>query len=215
MRLARLILCLLVASLFAGCSHVAGEQAQAGSPIVLDVKRGTYRGVQAGDSRREVRRRLGRTRCADSSITPLGEDYYEIGGPSTSNYRNPAHDKLPFEPCILRYRSVSVTADPRDGVWLIITTHPRAQTDRGMGVGDSADLVKQRYPRADCRPADNSFDGDSPPGACTVEYGKARGFEADPPLVLTFGLDPAGQKVRSIWLNPTTPQAIKKLRRAK
>ncbi|HEV2752304.1 MAG TPA: hypothetical protein VGV36_00570 [Solirubrobacteraceae bacterium] len=58
-----------------------------------------------------------------------------------------------------------MSVDPGDGVWMIVITDPRAETDRGVGIGDTAELVKRRYKRADCQPFEDTK-VDSTPGVC-------------------------------------------------
>ena len=205
----------------ASAAALSGGACGAGRPddvrperaLVFDVERGTYRGVQVGDSADEVRERLGRTRCAGMS-SPRGAKFFAIGGPPTSDFNDPAHERSgrPWTSCSLRYRGTAVTTNRRAGAWIIVTTDPRAQTDRGVGVGDSAAFVERRYPRATCHPQQGD-DADAATGACSVSWGRGRSFEDLPPVVLTFGLDPGGERVRSIWLNVTTPGVIRRMRR--
>jgi hypothetical protein len=192
-----------------GAHEAAAERER---PLVFDVRHGTFRGIQVGDHPSEMRRRLGRRRCG-GTVEPIGEDYFDVGGPYSSDFRDPRIDEQPAHQCVLRYRRLVAVTMPPVGIYILMTADPRAQTDRGVGVGDSADVVKRAYRHARCRPFEERDDADSSPAVCTVVFGTSVAPEGNAPLVLSFGLDRKGDTVRSIWLNPTTSAAIKRLRR--
>jgi len=127
------------------------------SVLLVDELRGTFVGVALGDSRAEVRRRLGSAACReDGLITPVGTDPTDVGGLYVGEYRA-RKPGGPYKGCVMRYRGVVFVVDVPDGVVSMGTTDPRARTRRGVRIGDSADVVRQRYPGAECQGRDGGF----------------------------------------------------------
>ena len=148
----------------------------------------------------------------DARLEPLGEDYYEFGGPQTRDfqqkrrYRNRA-----FRACVTRTRRLALAFYlHEEGLIWLVTTDPRARTRRGVGIGDSAERVAERYPGARCHEAEVG-DGDSAPGACAIPMTKDEDGVPRPHLV--FGLDPDGREVRSVSLGAPSWRTVARLRR--
>jgi hypothetical protein len=176
--------------------HVSSE-----GPVTVDWRNGTLDGIGLRSKIAAVVRTLGKPerRGFQNQASPVGEDYYEIGGPTSFG--------LPFRrrvfPDQLGYRDLTIFT-ARDRVYAWVTTSERARTSEGVGVGDSQQLVEGRYPRADCYTANEGTDYPTFP-LCEVQVCEKR--------TLYFGADP----VRSIWLvaenrrgltrcaNPETP----------
>lgn len=200
-----------------GCGGSAGPDppargGPAGTPVpgerVVDETRGTYRGVRFGDRRREVGRRFGARPCSEGGqIAPVGLNVFLTGGPPFNVYRS--RSRRPDLACIYRYRELALKVDRVDGVIKFVVTDARARTARGIRVGDSADLVQDRYPGAACS-AQRGDELDAALAVCSVpdgpEGGVARG------LRLAFGLDPGGEAVRSIWVEVLSDEDIDRLR---
>ena len=143
-------------------------------------------------ARRRVRRLLGapRKRGGDQPFTPIGEDFYEIGG--LTGFRVPAIGGGRDE--MLRYRRrVFLTAGDRVTAWG--TTDPRAATPEGVGVGDAQALVERRYPDARCFVQNEGSEYATYP-LCKVRVCAGRW--------LGFGGDP----IRSLWLAAETKRAL-------
>jgi hypothetical protein len=159
-------------------------------PLVLDPVRGTYRGIALGDRERALVRRVGRPerRGSNEPAEPLGEDYYEVGGPTT-------HDIPPGDEETLRYRELSVFL-VRGRVYGWVTTSERAETPEGIGVGDSRALVQERYPDADCYIGNEGTEYVTFP-VCEVELCSGRR--------LVFG----GDRIKSVWLIAETRAALR------
>jgi len=142
---------LVVIASLSGCGDddPAERTGTEGRVLVVDWRAGTYEGVRLGDTRQQLVKALGRpgARGRYGPDVPLGESSEEIG--SLTNYQSPdiGRGVAPFE--TLRYpRRVFNTTG--DSVTSWGTTDPRARTLEGVGVGDEREVVKQRYPRADC-----------------------------------------------------------------
>ncbi len=186
--------------------------------LVVDETTGTFRGVRVGDSVEQVRRRIGPAPCTEEApIAPLGEDYDDIGIPYRGGDYQPRDKDGPYETCEMRYRRLVVSVFLPDGAFTFVTTDPRARTRRGVGIGDSADLVKERYPGTECRDSQGGviqgllgYEGTTPAG-CLVP--PTEGSDGVAPLRLSFGLDKDGEEVSSIWLEATSWAGIKALRR--
>ena len=155
---------------------------------LLDERRGTYRGVGIGATPREVRRVFGPHRFARiyrDPITPLKRDYRDIGGPTWM--------EIPCKPAstraaLLRYVHVSfLFCDGR--VYAFIVADDRAETTRGVAIGDGIDEVRRAYRRLRCDRARAGEVGPTYP-YCT---GRVRGRAWS----IRFGRDP----VRSIALS--------------
>jgi hypothetical protein len=117
----------------------------------------------------------------------------------------------------MRYPRLAVTVFLPDGAVTLVTTDPRARTRRGVGIGDSADLVKERYPGTECRDSQGGviqgllgYEGTIPAG-CLVP--PTEGSDGVAPLRLSFGLNDDDGEVSSIWLEATSWAGIKALRR--
>lgn len=160
------------------------------NPLVLDWRAGTYEGVALRARVSELIARLGppERRGPDEPSEPIGESYYDIGGPTS--FGSPGRG--PSERETLRFdgRAFFVTNGRISG-W--VTTSKRAETPEGVGVGDSRDLVKQRYPQAACRTGYEGTEYATFP-VCEVRVCSGR--------LLAFGGDP----LKSIWLAAETDE---------
>ena len=158
------------------------------NPLTVDWRKGTYEGVALRSTSADLIARLGKPekRGGDEPAEPIGEDYYDIGGPTSfgSPGRGPSEDET------LRFEDRSFFAtDGRISGW--VTTSERAETPEGVGVGDSRELVKQRYPAADCRTGNEGTEYATFP-LCEIRVCSGR--------LLVFGGDP----IKSVWLAAET-----------
>jgi len=143
--------------LLAGCGagvdvvdDLPARQVQRPDPIIVD-EQGRYRGISIGDRRSAVIARHGRSlrspRNDDSG--PIGSD--EDGTPG--NWRPPGPDGGRVTPGDVAYRESAYLVeqrrrDPR--AYGFIVTDPRAQTLKGVGVGDTLAFAVKRYPQMRC-----------------------------------------------------------------
>ena len=154
------------------------------SPLIVDWRKGTYEGIVLGSSSAALIARLGRPdkRGTDEPFEPIGQDYYDIGGPTS--FRMPGSG--PSKDEVLRFKERAFFAtDGRIAGW--VTTSKRAETPEGVGAGDSRDLVKRRYPNANCYTANERSDYPTFP-LCEIRACHGR--------LLAFGGDP----IKSVWL---------------
>jgi hypothetical protein len=170
-----------------------------GRPLIVDWRAGTYEGVQLGDTRRQLVKALGRpgARGRYGPDVPLGERSEEIG--SLTNYGAPDIGRgiAPFETLRYRRRVFNTTGD-RVTSWG--TTDPRAQTPEGVGIGDERDLVKRRYPKADCFIQNEDSEYAEYP-ICRIRVCKGR--------TMSFGGDP----IKSIYLAAESKAGLASCRR--
>ncbi|HEV2058533.1 MAG TPA: hypothetical protein VGR11_04190 [Solirubrobacteraceae bacterium] len=155
------------------------------NPLIVDWRKGTYEGIALRSSTERLVAKLGRPqkRGTNESAEPIGEDYYDIGGPTA--FRTPGRGETKNE--TLRYkRRAFFASDGRIAGW--VTTSQRAETPEGVGVGDSRELIKQRYPQANCYTANEGSEYVTFP-LCEIRA-VCRG------RLLAFGGDP----IKSIWL---------------
>jgi hypothetical protein len=152
--------------------------------MTVDWRKGMLDGIGLRSTTAAVEKAFGPPgrRGFQNQASPIGEDYYEIGGPTSFG--------LPFKkrvyPDQLGYTDRTIFT-ARDRVFAWVTTSERAETAEGVGVGDSGRLVERRYPRADCYLANEGTDYPTFP-LCEVKVCDHR--------TLYFGADP----IRSIWL---------------
>jgi hypothetical protein len=189
-----------IALMLLGCGGSSAEDVSPEHPQIVDWREGTVNGIGLGSATAEVVDAFGapERRGFQNQASPVGEDFYEIGGPTSFG--------LPYRkrvfPDQLGYRNLTMFT-ARDRVYAWVTTSERAQTREGVGVGDGRMLVERRYPRANCYTANDGTDYATFP-LCAVNVCTGR--------TLYFGADP----IRSIWLvakrtglsrcaNPETP----------
>jgi hypothetical protein len=161
------------------------------------------RNLVPGDRRLAVSRRAGPSSRpppqrppSNQPLEPIGEDFYDIGGPGYIHLPNIA---AAGKDETLRYRRLVVSVT--DGkVTVLGTTDERARTPDGVGVGDSQDLVKERYPRARRFIQNEGTEYTTYP-LCKTRVCKGR--------VLAFGGDP----IRSLWLAAETRAGLESCRR--
>ena len=122
------------------------ESTEPAEPVLVDPVTGTVQSVALGDTRKEVEAKLGTAPPwnGDQAVSPLEEDWDEIGAPSSMAYAG--------RPYVLRYAHTSVELE--NGRVVAVTTAERgAVTPAGAGVGDDLDAARQAYPSLRCRDA--------------------------------------------------------------
>ncbi len=155
-------------------------------PRVVDETRGSYRGVRLGDRPRRVRATLGEP-PARGGGAPLGEDFYEIGGPTSSQ---PPPRIGPIT--AYRYRGLLLEMTSQ-GVYAFTITDGDAETGRGVGIGDSLGTVRRAYPGLECGTANEGSEYVTFPycgGRLTP--GRYVWFGQDPIRSITVAVTPLG-----------------------
>jgi hypothetical protein len=191
------VIALLVAGVvsLAACDseQSAGSADSASAGKELDWERGRFGDLRLGDSAAKLVRVIGRPgkRGPTQPLEPVGEDFYDIGG--MTNFRTPNVGGV-GEYETLRYRRL-VVGVIGGKVIVFGTTDQRARTPEGVGVGQSQDLVKPRYPRARCFIQNEGTEYTTYP-ICKIRVCKGR--------LLGFGGDP----IRSIWLAAETKAGL-------
>ena len=167
------------------------------NPLIVDWHQGRYEGIALRSSTASLIRRLGEPvrRGPNEPASPIGADYYEIGGPTSFGSPGNAYSKT----TVLRYKRRSFFASDRR-IYGWVTTDARAQTPEGVGIGDSRDLVTKRYPAADCGTANEGTEYVTFP-LCEVRVCSGR--------LLAFGGDP----IKSVWLVAESQRALERCRR--
>lgn len=110
------------------------------TPLLIDQRSGTFRGIAPGIAASRVRSLFGRPVLGDEdrAAAPLGQDPGDISGPSSMQISQ-----------AWRYRELVVfVADGR--VLAYLTTDRSAQTAAGVGVGDSLVIAERAYAGLDC-----------------------------------------------------------------
>jgi len=152
-------------------------------PRLVDELGGSYRGAHLGDSPRRIRALLGDPSSRGGGA-PLGEDLYEIGGPTSSQ---PPPRTGPIT--AYRYRGLLLELTSQ-GLYAFTITDGDAETRHGVGVGDSLATVRRAYPDLHCGTANEGTE------YITFPY---CGDRIAPQRYVWFGEDP----IRSISLSVT------------
>ena len=152
-------------------------------PARVDERRGTYRGVGLGSTRRQSARELGPSRAGPNEpFQPLREQGLAIGIPPA-----PQTPRALGIESIWRFRQVAMVTD-RGRAWMIVVSASDARTRAGVGVGDTLATVRSAYSRASCGVANEGTEYVSYP-YCSLRVARHR--------YLWFGYDP----VRSLTMS--------------
>jgi hypothetical protein len=120
-------------------------------PKVLVERRGRYRGTTIGDLRSVALQRQGtppKARSVDDK-GPVDSNLYEDGTPST--WTPPGNSAVPGRDLNYRGRAYLVEDGAGDRpVYGFIITDRRAETSRGVGIGDTLAYARRRYPQLRC-----------------------------------------------------------------
>ena len=191
-----LVLCIVVPAAAAAWDVVRpARDRDPDNPLTVDWRRGTYEGLRLGDRTAKLVAVVGEPekRGPNERAEPVGEDFYDIGGMTNftwPDYRSPARDEE------LRYRRrVFSMSAGRLTSWG--TTDDRAETPEGVGVGDSRQIVEERYPKADCYIENEGSEYPTYP-FCLVRVCRGR--------LLGFG----GEPIKSVWLAAETKEAVER-----
>ena len=179
---------LALAALAAGCG--GSDDGEDARPLPLDERAGTFRGIGFGDSPADIRRVFGRPTpySQTEGSMPLGDDFYDVGGPTTSEF--PPEARKPgrsTEPGVMRYRGVTFSTYSGE-VYELFVTAEGARTREGVRIGDDLDEAESAYPQLDC---DTAYENSEYPEYpyCTGRVARAR--------YVWFGEDP----IRSIVIS--------------
>jgi hypothetical protein len=122
-------------------------------PELVGLRVGSFRGVHLGEDTRAVVRTLGKPVKWGDFPTPT--DASEGATPPSG----------PGEAISLDYADIAIDTKAGRVVW-IVTISPRAQTSRGVGVGDSLALARRAYPHLTCASHDSGVDEAFGPPFC-------------------------------------------------
>lgn len=125
-------------------------------PELVGLRVGSFRGVRLGEDTRAVVRTLGKPVKWGDFPTPTdaSEDAIPPSGPG--------------EAISLDYSDTAIDTAAGRVVW-IVTISPRAQTSRGVGVGDSLAIARRAYPHLTCAPHDAGVDEAFGPPFCYAQ----------------------------------------------
>jgi hypothetical protein len=148
---------LLAVAAVVGCGGDEGISPQRevsdASPVAhtatLDERRGTWRAIGIGSTRRDVQRALGRVRNGDP-LAPLGRNPLPTGvppGPDTPRGKTPGQ--------VWRATDAALVAH-RNRAWLLVISAQGVVTRRGVGIGDTLDEVRKAYPHFRCEVANKN-----------------------------------------------------------
>lgn len=186
MRVAAVFLIALLGVGVAGCNETSSEAAKR---VRVDEFAATIRGVGYRDTKAAVIRRFGRHRpySQTEGMTPVGDDWYEIGGPTSMGYpRWAKRCSRAGDEESMRYRGVTFgIACGR--VYQLVISAEGAITRRGVGVGSRQEDIRRAYPRLRCLTANENSEYVEYP-ACSGKVGR---------FWVWFGKDP----VRSVALS--------------
>ena len=184
MRMMRLSLVLpVVLAVLAGGVACGGDATTESPPTrarVIDEVRGIYRGVRLESTPAEVHQVFG-------AKGPAGEN--EPGTPLKGDAYGAWSIQYADRPCpspVNRYDYVAFGFSCGKLLW-IVTTEPRAETTRGIAVGDPLVDVEQAYPEAICGKAGGGEYQEYP--ACSAEVAERRfiWFGGDPITTIELG----------------------------
>jgi hypothetical protein len=187
---------LCAGALFGVCLTACGDDGERSparnSALVLDPVRGTFRGVEVGDSTEEVIRVNGKpgARGPDAPDVPIGEDtpmLTNYGSPKTISDTEILKGRRDFETLRYRHRVYGMTGGRLTSIG--ITGSP-ARTSRGVGIGDSQAVVKDRYPKADCFVQNEDSEYQEYP-ICRIRVcdGRLLGIAGDPVVSMTLAAE--------------------------
>jgi hypothetical protein len=167
---------LALVAVTAGCGGGDDE------PVLVDERRGVLHGIRFGASAEEVRARLGEPTDDGEGVFPEGADY--TGPPSIPS---PQSDQRPPRmPTPLHYDDTAYLVSPTVGVFSMSTLEGGARTRAGVAVGDTLELVRERYDRVRCGEAvagEAVFGGETPTYPwCRAIVGEIRVFFGDDPI---------------------------------
>lgn len=127
---------------------------------VVDLQRGSFRGVTLGESRRAVRRILGPPLGEpDEGFEPVGVDRDSAGFPYTISPPRRGGRGSGLSIRSMQYRGVGFLVERRAGVYTVGITAKGAVSRRGVGIGSSREDVMRRYPRLNCGTQNNRPEG--------------------------------------------------------
>ncbi len=110
------------------------------TPLLIDHRNGTFRGIAPGIAASRVRSLFGRPVLGDEdrAAAPLGQDPGDISGSPSLRFSE-----------AWRYRELVVFVTG-GRVLSYLTTDRSAQTAAGVGIGDSLVIAERAYPGLDC-----------------------------------------------------------------
>jgi hypothetical protein len=135
--------------------HNRTVRAERSHPVLLDDRTGRMGPVGLGDSATRVEAHHGHAPSwtDNDSVEPLDASFDYLGAPSSIDSPPGGQDNF------LRYPKYSFWIGS-GRVYSIETIDRAVRTSRGVGVGDSIELIKRAYPELDC--GEDSVGSDEP-----------------------------------------------------
>jgi hypothetical protein len=171
---------LVGAVMAASCAGCGGD----GDTTVVDPHAATFGATRLGQTAADVRHALGTPLEQGPMLRtlPEGTDPDDIGTP----WVIPAPTDI-RSVTVLRYSDTTVLVSPRDGAYAVLGWGDGAETQDGVGVGDSLAAARRRYRGLRCAVRNDGTEHPSYP-YCTARIGG---------LYVWFGQDP----IKSISLS--------------
>jgi hypothetical protein len=135
--------------------HNRTVRAERPRPVVIDERAGRIGPIGLGDTANRVESRLGHAPPGrgNGSVEPLDASFDAVGSPSSIDGPPGGNDHFVLYPKYAFWIG-------SESVYSIETIDKAARTSRGVGVGDSIELVKRAYPELDC--GEDSVGSDEP-----------------------------------------------------
>jgi hypothetical protein len=144
-------LLVLVVVLIAGAATAGTDDdcAPGDRSCLLDEQARTYGEIGVGSTLEEVRAALGDPEETSGGYAPAGKLPAQVGVPNAISYPKPGPPRRTIPP-VHRYDDLALLVF-EDRVFSFMVTAEKAETTRGVGVGDSLEQARTAFPRIRCQ----------------------------------------------------------------